>query len=246
MKKRIFLFAIIFTVMGSVFAESKSFSFGELTDDNIMVTLNTSQSTFDKGIKSTGSSIQVYTRVPFGNHANAMSIIFIEPLVIENISNFKSAKLTGKSLGYDATVILHFMNSKGILYKIIFKDAITKIPGEYTLEWNNSAYIEDVRDRKPTLKPIWPFNDSDMYLYEVEYHMNKCPDGYPYNAQELVSLECIYDKDTLDGGELKQSFEDNFKVEEKIKSASNKRTEKLKAEKKVIEDREKALMAVEE
>lgn len=135
---------------------------------------------------------------------------------------------------------------KGVLYKITFKDAITKIPGEYTLEWDNSAYIEDVRDRKPTLKPIWPFNDSDMHLYEVEYHMNKCPDGYPYNAQELVSLECVYDKDTLDGGELKQSFEDNFKVEEKIKSANNKRTEKLKAEKKAAEDREKALMATEE
>ena len=65
MKKRIFLFAIILAVMGSVFAESKSFSFGELTDDNIMVTLNTSQSTLDKGIKSTGSSIQVFTKVPF-------------------------------------------------------------------------------------------------------------------------------------------------------------------------------------
>ena len=112
MKKRIFLFAIIFVVMGSVFAESKSFSFGELTDDNLIVTLNTSQSTLDKNIKSTGSSIQVYTKVPFSNYANTMSITFIEPLIIENISNFKSAKLTGKSLGYDATVILHFMNSE--------------------------------------------------------------------------------------------------------------------------------------
>ena len=64
---------------------------------------------------------------------------------------------------------MHFINSKGAFYKIAFKDAITQIPGEYTLEWDNSAYIEDVRDRKPTLKPIWPFNDSDMYLYEVEY-----------------------------------------------------------------------------
>lgn len=232
--------------MGLVFAESKSFNFGELADDNIIVTTNTSQSTFDKGVKSTGSSIQVFAKVPFANHASTISIIFIEPLVIENISNFKSAKLTGKSLGYDATVILHFMNSKGALYKIAFKDAITQIPGEYTLEWNNSSYIEDIRDREPTLKPIWPFNDSDMYLYEIEYRMDECPDGYPYNAQELVSLECIYDKDTLDGGELKQSFEDNFKVEEKIKSVNNKRTEKLKAEKKAAEDREKALMATEE
>ena len=39
---------------------------------------------------------------------------------------------------------------------------------------------------------------------------------------------------------------DNFKVEEKIKSANDKRTEKLKAEKKAAEDREKALMATEE
>ena len=246
MKKKIFLFAIILAIMSSVFAESKSFSFGELSDDNIVVTTNTSRSTLDKGIKSTGSSIQVFTKVPFASHASAMSIIFIEPLVIENISNFKSAKLTGKSLGYNATVILHFMNSRGVLYKIIFKDAVTKIPGEYTLEWNNYSYVEDVRDREPTLKPIWPFNDSDMYLYEVEYHMDKCPDGYPYNSQELVSLEFIYDKDTLDGSELKQSFEDNFKVEEKTESANNKRTEKLKAEKKAAEDREKALMATEE
>ena len=100
MKKRIFLFAIILAVMSSVFAEVISFSFGELTDDNIIVTSNTSQSTLDK--------------------------------------------------------------------------------------------------------------------------------------------------DTLDGGELKQSFEDNFKVEEKIKSANDKRAEKLKAEKKAAEDREKALMATEE
>ena len=116
MKKKIFLFAIIFVVMSSVFAEAISFNFGELTDDNIIVTSNTSQSTLDKDIKSTGSSIQVYTKVPFSNYANTMSITFIEPLVIENISNFKSAKLTGKSLGYNATVILHFMNSKGVLY----------------------------------------------------------------------------------------------------------------------------------
>lgn len=246
MKKRIFLFAIILAVMGSVFAESKLFNFGEVTDEDIMVTLNSSQSTLDKAIKSTGSSIQVYTKVPFDSHANTMSITFIEPLIIENISNFKSAKLVGKSLGYDASVILHFVNSKGKMYKITFKDAITKIPGEYTLEWDNGSYIDDVRDRKPTIKPIWPFNDSDMYLYEVEYHMNECPKGYPYNAQELVSLECVYDKDTLDGGELKQSFEDNFKVEEKIKSENNRRTEKLRAEKKAAEDREKALMATEE
>ena len=244
--KRIILIACLIVLICPVFAESKSFNFGELADDNIIVTTNTSQSTLDKGIKSAGSSIQVFAKVPFASHASTMSIIFIEPLVIENISNFKSAKLTGKSLGYNATVILHFMNSKGILYKIIFKDAITKIPGEYTLEWNSSSYVEDVRDREPTLKPVWPFNDSDMYLYEVEYHMDECPDSYPYNVQELVSLECVYDKDTLDGGELKQSFEDNFKVEEKIKSANNKRTEKLKAEKKAAEDREKALMATEE
>ena len=95
MKKKIFLFAIILAVMGSVFAEAISFNFGELTDDNIIVTSNTSQSTLDKDIKSTGSSIQVYTKVPFSNCANTMSITFIEPLVIENISNFKSAKLTG-------------------------------------------------------------------------------------------------------------------------------------------------------
>ena len=54
MKKKIFLFAIIFAVMSSVFAEAISFSFGELTDDNIIVTSNTSQSTLDKDIKSTG------------------------------------------------------------------------------------------------------------------------------------------------------------------------------------------------
>ena len=180
--KRIILIACLIVLICPVFAESRSFNFGELADDNIIVTTNTSQSTLDKGIKSTGSSIQVFVKVPFASHASTMSIIFIEPLVIENISNFKSAKLTGKSLGYNATVILHFMNSKGILYKIIFKDAITKIPGEYTLEWNNSSYVEDVRDREPTLKPVWPFNDSDMYLYEVEYHMDECPDGYPYNA----------------------------------------------------------------
>ena len=244
--KKTFLLAIIFAMVCSVFAETKTFNFGELTDEVLMVTSNSSQTTRDKGVKSTGSSIQVYTEVPFDTNANTMSITLVEPLVIENISNFKSATITGKSLGYDATVILHFINSKGEMYKIRFNDAVPKIPGEYELKWDNSSYIDDVRDRKPVLKPIWPFNDSDMYLYEIEYHMNNCPKGFPYNAQELVSLSCIYDKDTLDGGELKQSFEDTFKVEEKIKSVNDARIEKLKAEKKAAEDREKALMATEE
>ncbi len=215
-------------------------------DDAIMVSSNSSQTTFDKSIKSTGSSIIVYTKVPFSKNANTMSIVFIDPLKIENISNFKSAKIIGKSLGYDATVILHFTTSKGEQYKIKFKDAVPKVSGEYTLEWDNSSYIEDARDRKPVLKPIWPFNDSDMYLYEIEYHMNSCIEGFAYNAQELISFECIYDKDVLEGNELKQSFEDTFKVEEKIQSINNKRTEKLKAEKKAAEDRERALMATEE
>lgn len=244
--KKFILITMLIALLCPLFAETKGFNFGELSDEVLMVTSNTSQKTLDKAVKSSGSSIQVYTKVPFGYYANTMSIVLVEPLVIENISNFKSAKLTGKSLGYDASVILHFVNSKRKAYKIIFNDAVPKIPGEYTLEWTNASYIEDVRDRKPTLKPIWPFNDADMYLYEIEYHMNKCPDGYPYNAQELVSFECIYDKDTLDGGELKQSFEDTFKVEDKIKSENDKRTEKLKTEKKAAEDREKALMATEE
>ncbi len=244
--KKFFIFTVLFALFCSAFAETKSFNFGELMDDAIMVSSNSSQTTFDKSIKSTGSSIIVYTKVPFSKNANTMSIVFIDPLKIENISNFKSAKIIGKSLGYDATVILHFTTSKGEQYKIKFKDAVPKVSGEYTLEWDNSSYIEDARDRKPVLKPIWPFNDSDMYLYEIEYHMNSCIEGFAYNAQELISFECIYDKDVLEGNELKQSFEDTFKVEEKIQSINNKRTEKLKAEKKAAEDRERALMATEE
>lgn len=244
--KKFIIFATFFALICPLFAETTFFNFGDVTEDILMVESNSSQKTFDKAIKNTGSSIQVYSKVPFSKYANTMSIVFIEPLAIKNISNFKSAKITGKSLGYDASVILHFITNKGDTYKIKFNNAVPKIPGEYSLEWTNEDYIEDVRDRKPVLNPIWPFNDSDMYLYEIEYHMNKCLDGYPYNAQELISFECIYDKASLDEEELKNSFEETFKVEEKIKSINDARTEKLKAEKKAAEDREKALMATEE
>ena len=228
-----------------MFAEQTIINFADYSDEMIMVSTNTSQKTKNKRIKNSGSSIQVFTEVPFSGHANTMSVVFIEPIKIENVSSIKEAKITGKSLGYNATVILHFMTSKGDLYKVEFKDAIKRIPGEYELSWKNSSYIEDVRDRNPVLKPIWPFNDSDMYLYEVEYHQNECITGFPFNAQELISLEIIYDKDTIDGNELKNSFEETFGVEEKIKTAQSARSEKLKAEKKAAEDREKALMATE-
>lgn len=245
MKKLLTILMLFAVIMSYASAKSISFNFSDVEEDVLMVESNTSQKTLTKGIKNSGSSLLVYTEVPFSNYANTMSIVFIEPFVIENISEFKMAKLVGKSLGYNASITLHFVNSKGKAYKIQFKDAVPKIPGEYSLEWTNGSYIEDVRDRVPQLNPIWPFNDSDMYLYEIEYHQNICIDGFPYNAQELVSLEVIYDEDTLDGNESSNTFEDAFGVEKKMKAENAKRTEKLKADKKAAEDREKARMATE-
>ena len=41
--KRIILIACLIVLICPVFAESKSFNFGELADDNIIVTTNTSR-----------------------------------------------------------------------------------------------------------------------------------------------------------------------------------------------------------
>lgn len=243
--KKLFSIMLVLLSMTLLCAEPASFKFKDVAEENLMIETNSSQKTLDKGIKISGDSIMAYTAVPNGNHANFMSVVFIEPLKIENVSNIKEAKITGKSLGYDAAITLHFVNSKGKYVKVHFTDAVPKLSGEYELTWTNASYIADVRDRHPTLKPIWPFNDADLYLYEIEFHQNICPAGYSYNAQELIALDLIYDKDTLEGDDIKKAFEDNFGVESKIQSAQTKRAEKLKAEKKAAEDREAALMATE-
>src|SRR5574344_783114 len=247
MKKFVFVMMIAMIASSMAFAEEKVINFFELTNDQVMVKVNTSQTTFNKKISSDTSGIRVFAERPTVDWAaSTMSVVFINGIKVENVAQIKSAKISGVSLGYTATITVYFQTSKGDVKKFTFPKSVPAISGPYDITYDNVSYIDDVKDRNPVLKPVWPFNESDIYITEIEFHLNQSAlADYPYNAQKLTSLSLVFDNDTSEGKDLENEFETTFGVENKVKSAMDKRSEELKAEKEEAERIELELQAKE-
>lgn len=234
--KRLILSLLMISSM--LFAEEINFSFSEISSENIMLTVNNSQQGMNKKFTVDEKGITFIVENKFEDNASTASIKFIEPLKIENISNFKTIKLDYTSFRYISGISLIFEDYKG--NKIIKPIGSTELlDGEHTLEWNNPNYIENVKDRNIVLKPLYPYNQADLFLTEIRFHIN----NGQYNVQRIKSLQIVYDKDNNSGEEYINDLETQFGLNSKEEEIRNNKSNKLREEKKMLEDMEKSLMA---
>lgn len=224
------------------FAEEKTISFGETNLEEVMIVTNNSQKTKEKQIALKDGLI-VYTERVFPTANSSLSIVFIEQPVIENAGDIKAIQLKGKSYGYVAAVKLHLSTSSGEKRTLV----LCQVPvqsGDYVEKWENPAYLEKIEDRQVQLTPVWPFNEKNLYIDSIEFHMNGDDGKYPYNTQKISEISFIFDKANADDG-IVAELDEVFDVTSKEAERQLKRKEKLKAEKKAAEDIEKSKMATE-
>lgn len=234
--------AIIITLAASLclFAEEKTISFAEQNVSEVYIKTNTSQKTKEKAVSG---GITFYAERKFASANSSVYIEFIEEPKLENVGDIKAIKVKGKSYGYPAAVRLHLVGSKGQT-KVLTICQTPARAGEYEEEWKNDNYIENVKDRNPVLKPVWPFNDSDWYITAIEFHMNAGLADYPYNVQTISEIAFIYDKANLDS-DIVDELNSQFDLVARADEAAQKRKEAKKAEKKEAEELEQQKMATE-
>lgn len=241
MKKFLALLSALL-ICGSLFAAEVDFDFGTVDSEKVMITSNTSQSKTDvKKVVVNEKGIAFIRDIDFSNVASSTYITFIEPLLVENVSNFKAMKLSYESFGYVTDIILHFESYDG--EKIVRVGTTDIYYGPHDLEWTNPLYIEDVNDREVSLKPIYPFSVTNLYLRAIEFHIDPIF-GYDYNVQRISKLSIIYDKAVQDNSQV-DDLENIFGINSERNNIIEAKNEKLKAAKQLAQDREKALMATE-
>lgn len=162
---------------------------------------------------------------------------------IENVADIKSIKITGHSLGYEATVSLDLERSDGT--KIGIKPQQTQQLGSAPFEvvWDNPSYIEDPAKRDIKLRPVYPNTVSEIILNGITirgkpfYVGNK---GYliVYLSTVTVVADKAYE-------EADSADEDLWGIEAANKEKYGKIQEKELERKEILRAQEQALMATE-
>lgn len=239
--KRFILCLLTMLIATTLFAKEITYNFSEINSEDVILKVNNSQSGSTKKLNVSDKGITLFAENKFEEHPSTVSVIFIEPLKIDNISDFKTIQLDYTSFRYVSGITLVFEDYEGKKINK-FIGYTNLLDGDAKLEWTNPFYIEDVRERNPILKPLYPFNQTDLFLTEIKFHLN---DG-KYNVQRIKSIRIVYDMANLSGEDLVIDLDEQFGINAAISEKRKARSDKLRAEKKAAEDMEKALMATEE
>lgn len=239
--KRFILCIVALMLSTAVFAKEVSYNFSEVNSENVIVKVNNSQQGLTKKMTIGDKGITLYTENKFENNSSTASITFIEPLKVENISDFKSIQLDYTSFRYVSGITLVFEDYNG--RKIEKFIGYTKLlDGDNSILWENPNYIEDPRDRNPILKPLYPFNQTDLFLTDIVFHLNEGK----YNVQRVKSIRIVYDMANISREDLVSDLEEQFGINTILEEKRKARADALRAERKAAEDMERALMATED
>jgi hypothetical protein len=161
---------------------------------------------------------------------------------LTNIADIRSVRITGITLGYEVEIIPEvfrynrykeevdipcgkFKSNEGIVGKQAFD-----------ISWNNPEYIADPTKREIKVKPVYPNNNSEIFLRGIGI---RAPVNNRfviiYLDKIFVSADKAYETENTDDEEL-------WGLETKNKEWFVKKQEKEIENKKLINEKEKALM----
>lgn len=163
---------------------------------------------------------------------------------IENVASIKSIKITGHSLGYNATVSLDLERSDGS--KVGMKSQQTQQLGSAPFEvvWDNPSYIEDPAKRDIKAMPVYPNTVSELILNGITIR------GEPFYVKDKGYIILYIDKVTVVADKAYEESdiedEDLWGIESANTESYGKIQEKQLEKREILKAKEEALMAKDE
>lgn len=171
--------------------------------------------------------------------------------VIYNAAAVKSIKVTATTnRPYDEIILLYSTSPSGAIHEVKMPQDFNTIKSmeEFTLEYNNPLYEEDVKKRDVKASPVLGADANGLYLRGFRIKTN-APAGFnaysEYSVFYLKSVTVVCDKAYTDEQiAAMNTLKEEFGIDEN--AALRAKAESDVAERNRVRDAEKSLMATEE
>jgi len=161
---------------------------------------------------------------------------------LTNVADIRSVRITGITLGYEAEIIPEVFRYNR------YKEEVNVVCGNFKsnegivgkqpfdITWNNPEYIADLSKREIKIKPVYPNNDSEIFLRGIGI---RAPVNNRYVIIYLdkifVTADKAYEDDNIDDEEL-------WGLEDFNRQNFGKKQEKEIEKKKLLIEQKKVLM----